>query len=613
MRDTMTHRGPDGAGIVEFDNVMFAHRRLSILDLANGQQPMASSDSSITLVYNGEIYNDVELRTELGRLGVPFRTRCDTETLAEALCTWGPAAVQKLRGMFAFGAWDSRHRRLLLARDPMGLKPLYYAIVGNEVVFSSDLPSLLAYPGITPKPCWPVVSWYLSSIRTTLGSRTLFDGIFTVQPGELIVIEPTEAAPKITRSFFWQEPTAEALLDASDDDLAKLVRSALFDSVSRHRRSDVPQCILLSGGLDSSILAHITRELEPTANLQTWCSGDNEDQGGDFGFARMMAARLGATHHEVPVDREAFQSLWPRLIRSNGVPVGTANETAILAVALGLKAHATVALSGEGADELFAGYGLTMLSGMDQIHTSRPRTAWPGGDSACKRFEAELTDAYGTTELGSMIDHYMRVMSWVPMQAKGAVLAPSVLREIDGDRQLIAELETQMRWEPSALPDSERLLRAHRRINLTGLLARLDTSTMLAEVEGRTPFADVRIAELALSIPLRQKLEVDRHNDGGWSSSRTLMNERRVRTKTILRKAFEADVPAKILDRPKASFTLPFQKWLEPGTSALTKSAWAKSVFTRDLMQSMTTQPDKIPMVAWPVLNVAMWGSRWWG
>ncbi len=613
MRDMMAHRGPDDSGILEADNIMFAHRRLSIIDLLNGRQPMTSADGAFTIVYNGEIYNDLELRADLERLGVPLRTRCDTETVLEALRIWGPSAVERLRGMFAFGAWDKRNRRLILARDPMGLKPLYYALIGNELVFSSDLPALLAYPGISPKPCWPAISWYLTSIRTTLGHRTLFDGVFTVQPGELIVVEPTDSAPRIERRFFWREPPRDHLLDASDDVVARMVREAVFDSVQRHRRSDVPQCILLSGGIDSSILAYVTREIEPGADLQTWCSGDSGTPDGDFAFARVMARKVGAHHHEVPVGREAFQSLWPRLVESNGVPVGTANETAILAVSLGLKAHATVALSGEGADELFAGYGLTILSGMDQIHSARPEAQWPGGDTGRERYRAELAQAYGTTELGTMIDHYLRVMSWVPMKAKGAVLGPAALREIAGDQAIVEELDSQLRRDQDDIPDPERLLRAHRRINLTGLLARLDTSTMLAEVEGRTPFADVRVAELALSIPLSRKLAVQRAPDGGWSSARKLMDERRARTKVILRKAFEPYIPAEILDRPKASFELPFHKWLEPGVVALRDSRWARSVLTPQVAQALGKQPDKMPMIAWPVLNLTLWGQRWWG
>jgi len=614
MRDGLTSRGPDEAGLVSHRNVLFAHRRLRVIDMEHGQQPMWSPDRRYLLIYNGEIYNDAEIRRELARHhAIEFKTVCDTETLLHALMTWGRGALGRVRGMFAFALHDFVEDRLWLGRDPLGIKPLYYAQVGREVVVASQPGVILGHPSMRAEPDLATVSAYLSTIRTTLGRRTLFAGVRTVLPGECVDVQFEGGTPSIRCNEYWSEPV-ETCNDLTFEEAAALVRQAVIESVQVHLRSDVPRCLLLSGGLDSAIVATICRDLGAGDIMQTWCAADPDDCGEDRRFASMMARHLGARHHETIVDEAAFQRTWLELIVHNGVPLSTPNETAINAVARSLKPHATVALSGEGADELFGGYAMPVLCGLDAIRTGRPRDRWPGGEAAHGRYLGELEAQYGTASPDSQVDHYLRCNSWLPPCLKECVLTEEARRNAQSDRLLREEMATQFaRADEESIEPEQRLLRVQRRINLSGLLARLDTSTMAASVEGRTPFADVRLAELASSLPFEFKFKSSRAADGGWSSAAVSLARGGVETKRVLRAAFARDIPLEILQRPKASFPLPFQKWLAPVVDRLATCAAVGPIICPAAFAAARADPSTHWLALWPLANVALWFEHQWG
>lgn len=611
MRDRLAHRGPDDCGLIEHRNVLFAHRRLSVIDPQGGAQPMWSADRRFLLIYNGELYNDAEIRRDLARRHrVEFRTACDTETLLAALATWGEAALPRLRGMFAFALYDFVENCLLLARDPLGIKPLYCATVGREVVVASQPGAILAHPAMRAEPDLPVCSAYLSTIRTTLGKRTMHRGVEAVLPGECIEVTFKDGEPRFVHRAFWSEP-ADERDDLSFEDAVELVREAVIDSVRSHLRSDVPRCLLLSGGLDSAIIATICRDLGVSDVLRTWCAADEGDCGGDRGHAARLAAHLGAAHQEVIIGEREFRRAWLDLIAFNHVPLSTPNETAIHAVAAALKPHATVALSGEGADELFAGYAMPLLCGLDAIHGTRLH-AW--SDAAQHRYRAELRSQYGTEALGGEAEHFLRVNSWVHPARKAGLLADGACSACAGDSLLINEIAAEFaRRDKATLPAEQRLLRVQRRVNLTGLLGRLDTSTMAAGVEGRTPFADVRLAALAASLPFAYKFNAPRAPDGGWSSASRTLERGGVETKRVLRAAFARDIPPEVLERPKASFPLPFQRWLGPVAARLASRSSASSIIRPETFASLAADPAGNWLTLWPLCNLALWIEAQWG
>ncbi|MBL8746615.1 MAG: asparagine synthase (glutamine-hydrolyzing) [Phycisphaerae bacterium] len=602
LRDRLIHRGPDSAGLWRSRNVALAHRRLVVIDPSPAAaQPFLSDPDPATgeprfaLVYNGELYNEPELRRELTSLGARFRTQSDTETILRAFEQWGTGALSRMRGIFAIALFDANLQTLTLARDPLGVKPLFYFRASREIMFSSEIGPLLRHPDAAVAPNPRMVSAYLTTIRTCLGGDTLIQGIHTLPPGHMLQCDLSagvnrDGPPPHRLVEYWRGPRAAHAADHAE--AVERVRSALEDSVTRQLRSDVPICCLLSGGLDSTIITAIAaRHVE---SVRTYAAGapipadcGDHPADSDLHVARLAAQSLGTDHAEAHVTRGLFNDRWPWMVQQMGMPLSTPNEVAIYEVARRLRSDGCiVTLSGEGADELFAGYDRAL--------------------DAAARFRDDHTDGRtaGAFELASN--------AWTPPDFKRVVLTPRAWPAADEDRWLSATYESEFtRAAAEAGHDGlDAHLRFHRRINLTGLLQRLDTATMLAGVEGRTPFADHLVAELAESLPLSFKFESDSagaasdqagHHAG--SAVATLP-----RTKLILREAFSGVVPPMILERPKASFPVPFQSWVRDHTGVLRDSAFAREFLSDAAIAAVAQQPEKLWRLAWPMINLAYWG-----
>jgi len=586
LRDLMTHRGPDGGGLWRSGPFLFAHRRLAVVDpTPAGAQPMADPTGRYALTYNGELYNDAEIRRRLAAEGVRFQSACDAETLLHALIRWGEAALPKLRGMYAFGFADAGRRSLLLARDPLGVKPLVYSVLPGELLFASEAGPILSHPRVTPAPDLVAASAYLTTIRTTLGSRTLFENVLTLPPGEAIALDLSRDEPE-ARQF--RHAKVAPVADWHEAEAAEAVRAAVEDSVAAHLRADVPLCALLSGGLDSTITAQLAAERH--ADLHTFCAGapsDSDDD--DLACARRAASALGTTHHEARLDAETFAELWPRMIERLGLPLSTPNEVAIYAVARTLRdAGCVVTLSGEGADELFAGYESAMISA--RRHAGGEMGSITGGRA------------------------HLAAGAWMAPALKSAMLRPDLADAFASDEPLAEVYDELFEDCRAAVGDSGDLVDAHLRfieaINLTGLLRRLDAATMLASVEGRTPFADAAVANLARSIPTSLKFApaADAGPAAGSVATATAAG-----TKLVLRRAFADTLPAEPLARPKASFPLPFQSWLPLLAPRFRRSPFARELFAADAIEQVAANPAKHWKIAWPMMNLALWGDRWWG
>ena len=594
MRDTMIRRGPDGAGLLKIENMALAHRRLAVLDGSNaGRQPMSTPDGRYHLVYNGELYNDAELRAELLKCGaVPggFRSQCDTETILFAFATWGVEAFAKFRGMFALGVYDMQRHELHLARDPLGLKPLYFHHSAGgpglpptgELTFASEPTAILRHPEIEPLPDLPMVSAYLTTLRSVLGSRTLFHGLCALQPGERAVLD---AQTGTLQRFEFSSPTAVED-EVPFEEAQERVRAGLEDSVRRHMRSDVPVCSLLSGGLDSTILCSI--EKDQGMDLRTWCSGGPEsgDKESDFQFARDVSANLGTEHHEVHVQRTDFARDWSWMVQEQGLPLSTPNEVAIYSIARDLRsAGQVVAISGEGADELFGGYGPALQAASD--FSLAPADRRHGG-----QFQLES-------------------VAWVAPNIKPHILSHDAWEAANGDAFLFDHYEeTFQKAQRESGPEAGRIdpfLRFQRHNNLTGLVQRLDTATMLASVEGRTPFADWEMTRIAESLPMSTKFVPSGPESGGGTAVATAMLGKRV-----LRETWRERVPESVIQRNKHSFPLPFDQWIEDLGWRLESSPFASIAFNKEIREAVVRDPNQNWQFAWPMLNLAMWGDRWW-
>lgn len=608
LRDRLSHRGPDDAGLHDAGHVILGHRRLSILDLsAAGHQPMASACGRHVLAYNGELYNDAEIRRDLENAGVRLRTTCDTETVLVALATWGLPAIDRFRGMFAFAYLDLKRQRLTLARDTLGIKPLFYwlgqphtgASPARELVFASEIASILAHPGVPSRPDWPSLSGYLTTIRVTMGERTLWEGVRTLLPGEvrtfaLAQADDPSAALASTRGWIRYADIADAdesLRDADEAHVAALVRERVEDAVHRHLRSDVPLGLMLSGGLDSSIIASIASRLcgdnrprDAGGNrhdLRTYAASHSDSSlpaGADEHFAELMARDIGSDHTLVGVSRDDFLTDWQEIVQTSRSPLSTPNEVAIGRIAARMRSDGLrVALSGEGADELFAGYEPALLDSLAFERTNPTR------------------DARSLFTLQSL--------GWVPLDAKEGVLNSEVWTRLEHDAALRTSAEEQLlRAEQDPTDDDP--LRVHlavqRRVNLHGLLLRLDACTMRHGIEGRTPLTDVSIAGLAASLPRRLLFDPTRRTVG---SSEPI-------TKLALRAAFSRDLPHAILNREKASFPLPFREWMAPIAPIVRDSALVREMFSPAAIELVAASPNVVWSLAWPMVNLAMWDAR---
>jgi len=579
MRDRLAHRGPDDSGLHRpRSHVALAHRRLSVIDPGPaGHQPMTRPDGS-TLVYNGELYNDAELRDHLRRtIGTDFATLCDTETVLELLASGDPRdTVPRMRGMFALAYYDAANDRLTIARDPLGIKPLYYWIgrtrtsdgTRTEVAFASECQALLEHPAIDGAPDFITISAYLTTIRTTLGRRTLYAGVNCVLPGEIIEFDLRGRDPVVTRST----PRWDVMREPPATD------ETIGSSVAAHLRSDVPLCALLSGGLDSSIIASIASRQVDTP-LRTFCSGAADARhasDSDFAFARQVAEFLGTEHTEVPITRELFKERWPEMIARQALPLSTPNEVAINEVARAIRASgAAVTLSGEGADELFAGYEAPMAGAAAFVAAGLPEPAL-----------FQLTSN-----------------AWAPPRVKSELLNEDAWRLVERDEPLFAHYHDefaaiQADLEHSDTPPEDRPLRAHlhfqQRINLPGLLQRLDSATMLESVEGRTPIADQVVAAASRALPMQDLYRAESEQSPP-------------ETKIALRRAF-SDLPREVVNRPKASFPLPFQQWVADHATAL-DNEFARALFRRSALDLVKADPATHWNVAWPMINLALWRS----
>ncbi len=591
LRDMLTHRGPDDAGLwrggkagTDAASVAIAHRRLSVIDpTPSGHQPMTWGQASdgkerFVLSYNGELYNDAEMRKALADVGVHCRTECDTETVLLSLANFGVKALEQFRGMFALALYDREHHKLLLARDPLGIKPLYFAIGEHsdgrhELAFASEIPPLLGVPSIETRANLSMISAYLTTIRTVIGNTTLFDGVYALRPGEFAEVDLRGDSISVQLHRYWSGPS-EIDEPISMEVASQWFAGAVTESVRRHLRSDVPICSLLSGGIDSTVIATIARDT--LADLRTYCAGASRAAGdpkGDLDFARRTAGWLGSRHDEAVVDRELFSARWPDMVSRLGVPLSTPNEVAIYTVAERLRADGCiVTLSGEGADELLGGYVLPMRSAA-QFLSSGNTDAHAGG-----RFELESN-------------------AWVPPAMKSALLQPEMWDALQQDAGLYGLYEQEM---ASAAEEAggyglKSHLRLQRRLNLTGLLQRLDTATMLASVEGRTPIADAVVARLSESLPMDLKFSIDGD---------------RVETKRVLRESFRDSIPEEVTRREKASFPLPFQDWVTDQTGRLRESGFAKEIFSEAGIASVCSDPKRFWHLSWPMMNIALWGDR---
>lgn len=539
MNTVLCHRGPDGGGTHVDQAMGMAARRLAIIDLEHGDQPMTLSDGTVSVVQNGEILNHAELRAELQRDGVRFSTRCDTEVLLHMYVRDGPQFVSKLRGMFAIAVWDRRERQLLLARDRFGIKPLYYGLQDGRLSFASELKSLLCQPSFSREVSPEALHAFLA-FNSVPAPLTIFRSAHKLPPGHLLLCR--RSGVTLSRYARPRPAPSADLRGESDEVLAEELRDRLRESVAAHLLADVPVGILLSGGVDSSMLTALAATISPE-RVSTFSIGFRERSFDELDLARQVARRYGTDHHELIVSPQ-ISELLPKLVAAFDEPFADSSAVPTYLVSKMASEHVKVVLSGEGADELFGGYetyaadqlalrlgGLAARLGplIERLPSSDARVSF---DYRAKRFVRAaalppLERHHGWKEIFS--------------GAQRARLVAPDWRERGGDtlaswRQRFAETA-----------DSPLLARLQD-VDLGGyladdLLVKTDRMSMAHSLEARVPFLDPVVAELALALPTRLKV-------------------RGLAKKRLLRRAAEPLIPREIVRARKRGFSIPAAAWL---------------------------------------------------
>ena len=608
MKRVLKHRGPDDYGVYfspEDSTVRAAlgHQRLSIIDLKSGHQPMANENRDIWITYNGEIYNHQELRRDLEARGHIYKTHSDTETILHAYEEYGEDCLQKLRGMFAFALWDGRNQRLFAARDRLGIKPLYYAQRGGTLLFASEIKSILASE-LVPTAVNQRVLPEFFTFGQTVDDQTLFDGILKLMPGHCLSYDGKGI--KIRRYWDWRFEEPSTYLD--DRLYIERFTELIEDAVRCHLISDVPIGVFLSGGLDSSLIAAIAAKLLSDP-VETFTVGFEDKYYSEFEHARAVAAHIGAHHHEALITAKQFTDAIPKLIWHEDEPLKGPASVALYFISKLASEHVKVVLTGEGSDELFAGYNdrywVTMLN-------------------------RRLTQIGGQFMPEAMRKHLIRKMLWklpLPLALKKKIshtilYLPSSVEGIFFDnfhsiftREMQKELlisESHLDFasvNPYANANElfersnaenflHQMLYTDVNMDLVELLMKQDQMSMAASVESRVPFLDHLLVEFAGTVPPHLRLQ---GRAGKW----------------LVKKSAEKYLPSEIVHRPKMGFPVPFGRWLKEDSAGyvreilLDKRTLGRKYFNASyiekLLKSHRNEQRDYQNQIWMLLTFELW------
>jgi asparagine synthase (glutamine-hydrolysing) len=604
MRDIMTHRGPDEAGLHVDRHAALAHRRLSIVDLTSGQQPMSNEDATVWIVFNGEIYNHGDTRKELEARGHHYRTKCDTETIVHAYEEWGDECVHRLRGMFAFAIWDAPKRRLLLVRDRLGIKPLYWCRTRDGLLFGSEIKAILASDLIEAQPNEAVLPELLAT-RYTAGADTLFRGIQKLLPGHRLVFQNGT----VDIRQYWDIPQRErgsaSLSGERGPDVVRRFRELLEESVRLRLMADVPLGMFLSGGIDSSAIAALMARMIDRP-LQTFSVAFRERAFNELEYSRTVARAIGADKHEIVIDAGDFFDALPRLVWHEDEPIAHPSSVPLYFVSKLAREHVTVVLTGEGSDELLAGYGkywrlvwnwraASVYERMTPrlLRQSIARRVVPYLPSAVGRYARRSFLAMDRTPEAMFFNNFAAVR----LADQWTLLAPG-MRDLATEQNAFGCSLTYFRKPNGASTLLDRLLYADLKTYLVELLMKQDQMSMAPSIESRVPFLDHELVEFAAQLPDQWKLS-------GFT------------TKRVLREAMRGLLPASILDRPKMGFPVPFAEWTRASWNAVARDVLLdRRARERGLFDSVAVERllhdhaegradggDRI----WSLLNVELW------
>jgi asparagine synthase (glutamine-hydrolysing) len=569
MTAALRHRGPDDESyyLSPDRRVGLGHRRLSIIDLAGGKQPMANEDGTAWVVFNGEIYNFAELRKRLEDRGHRFATNSDTEAIVHGYEEWGPDCVQKFNGMFAFALWDEREAKLFCARDRLGKKPFYYASLGGDFVFGSELKALLQHPRVSRELDRRSLGRYLAHEYVPAPYSILRD-VRKLPAGHTLVYEPGTGRLDVRR--YW-DLTFEEDRPRGEADYAEELVARLREAVRRRLVSDVPLGVFLSGGIDSSAIVALMAELVPAKQIKTFTVTFLAESFDESDYARAVADRFGTDHHEQVFSVNAMLKVLPEVVGWMDEPFGDASLLPTYLLSKFTRRHVTVALGGDGGDELFAGYPTFVASRYAALYDRVPRLLRRGAE----RLAAWLPVSTKNFSFDFKVRQFLKGAAYPePLRTQvwlGSFSPPEL------DDLLTDEVKSELAgFDPFAAANGDgaagpregagwlnRLIYRYCKSYLTDdILFKVDRASMAASLEARAPFLDVDFVAFVNRLPPALKLR-----------GRT--------TKYLLKRALEGKVPHEVLYRPKKGFGIPVAQWLREDARALAQEAFEPACLRR--------------------------------
>jgi len=607
MTEVIRHRGPDDVGFYINGNVGLAMRRLCIIDLETGHQPISNEDETVWIVLNGEIYNFVELRNSLVAKGHSFRTNSDTEVIVHLYEEFGEECVQKLRGMFAFALWDVVQQKLFLARDRIGQKPLYYSIVDGSLIFSSEIKAILQDPKIERRINREALDDYLT-YGFVPSPKTIFQGIYKLPPAHYLTCK--EGRTRIER--YWSV-TYKSDENKGETFYAQRLEELLYESVKLRLVSDVPLGAFLSGGLDSSLIVAIMSGLS-SRPVKTFSIGYKENSWNELQYARLVSERFGTEHKEFEVTCEV-ESLLPKLVWHLDEPFADSSAIPTYYVSKMTRQYVTVALSGDAGDEVFAGYRRYQGRRMARYFNYLPRWFRDKFISNVLKRLPEPTAYYGTSTIkkAKLFVDYARAVnnnphtSWLPFftpeEKTKLYNHNSEINILNYSSKFLHEyfkaFETSSELSRNAQDPVTQMLWVDLMTSLPeDMLTKVDRMSMAASLEVRSPLLDHKLIEFMATVPTRLKLKG-------------------LTTKYILKKSVEHLLPKEIIHRKKQGFAAPIASWLkhelrpQVGDYLLSENSQSRNYFDQEYIKRLINDHQNgrsdFSRQIWALLNFEVW------
>lgn len=603
MMEAIYHRGPDGGGYYISPPAVLGHRRLSIIDLESGSQPMVEEDNRAAIVFNGEIYNFIEIRRELEKLGHTFKTRSDTEVLLKSYLCWGSDCLAHLEGMFAFAVWDKENQTLFAARDRFGKKPFYYTLQNEVFAFASELSALRELPFITLDADRKAIAQYLT-YEYVPTPNTIYKNVFKLRPGHYLVFRHGN----IKTMRYWDLPVPNEKTTLSEDECCEKIRFLLSNAIKKRLVSDVPLGVFLSGGIDSSAVVALMSEHVPASEIKTFSIGFRESSYDESPYSRLVASQFGTDHYEETLSAIDAGDLLPEIVARQDEPMSDPSVVPTYLLSQITRKKVTVALGGDGGDELFAGYEYYSGCILADYYLKLPKVL---REKFLPNLFRLLPLSTGYVSPRHVMEKFIRGVEspqWLRSQVWAGAFSQDLERElwkdfpfpIDASNDLYQETRNLYEGFPAQNSLDKVFYLFAKQYLLDYILVKVDRCSMMHALEVRAPFLDKELVEFVFSLPSRMKIK-------------------RFKRKYLLKKALHNHLPATIINRKKRGFLIPTALWLKQnlrplvedmlGTSNLKKQGIFNPQVVREMVLKHNEGRVDYRKELWTLLVLQLWLS----